>query len=42
VEATPDSHLDPDAIAATIAAVMDQPRSVWTDEIAVRPFVERF
>ena len=41
-EASPDSHLDPDAIAATMAAVMDQPRSVWTDEIAVRPWVERF
>jgi NAD(P)-dependent dehydrogenase (short-subunit alcohol dehydrogenase family) len=42
LEGSPDSHLDPDAIAATMAAVMDQPRSVWTDEIAVRPFVERF
>ncbi len=41
-EPTPDSHLDPDAIAATMAALLDQPRSVWTDEIAVRPFVERF
>ncbi len=37
-EASPDSHLDPDAMAA----VMDQPRSVWTDEIAVRPWVEQF
>ena len=42
VEPSPDSHLNPDAIAATMAAVMDQPRSVWTDEIAVRPWVERF
>ncbi len=41
-EATPDSHLDPDAIAVTMAAMLDQPRSVWTDEIAVRPFVETF
>jgi NAD(P)-dependent dehydrogenase (short-subunit alcohol dehydrogenase family) len=37
-----DSLLDPDAIAATMAALLDQPRSVWTDEIAVRPWVERF
>ena len=42
VEAAPDSHLDPDAIAATMVAMIDQPRSVWTDEIAVRPFTERF
>ncbi len=41
-EATPESHLDPDAIAATMGAVLDQPRSCWTDEIAVRPWVERF
>ena len=41
-EASPDSHLDPDAIAATMAAMLDQPRSCWTDEIAVRPAVERF
>ena len=41
-EASPDSHLDPDAIAATMAAMLDQPRSAWTDEIAIRPWVERF
>ena len=41
-EASPDSHLDPDAIAQTMAAMLDQPRSCWTDEIAVRPWVERF
>ena len=41
-EGAADSHLDPDAIAATMAAVLDQPRSCWTDEIAVRPWVERF
>ena len=41
-EGSPDSHLDPDAIAATMAAMLDQPRSCWTDEIAVRPWVERF
>jgi NAD(P)-dependent dehydrogenase (short-subunit alcohol dehydrogenase family) len=38
----PDSMLDPDAIAQTMLDIMRQPRSVWTDEIAVRPWVERF
>ena len=38
----PDSTLDPDAIAATMMDVVRQPRSCWTDEIAVRPWVERF
>ncbi len=38
----PDSMLDPDAIAATMLHMLEQPRSAWTDEIAVRPWVERF
>lgn len=38
----PDSMLDPDAIARTMMDVVAQPRSCWTDEIAVRPWVERF
>ena len=38
----PDSLLDPDAIAASMMDLVRQPRSVWTDEIAVRPWVERF
>ena len=38
----PDSMLDPDAIAATMMAMVAQPRSCWTDEIAVRPWGERF
>lgn len=38
----PDSLLDPDAIARTMLDVLAQPRSCWTDEIAVRPWVERF
>ena len=38
----PDSTLDPDAIARTMLDVARQPRSCWTDEIAVRPWVERF
>ena len=38
----PDSLLDPDAIAQTMLDVARQPRSCWTDEVAVRPWVERF
>jgi NAD(P)-dependent dehydrogenase (short-subunit alcohol dehydrogenase family) len=41
-ETTPDSHLAPDAIAEIMLAMHRQPRSAWTDEIAVRPWVERF
>ncbi len=37
-----DSLLDPDAIAQTVLDVLAQPRSCWTDEIAVRPWTERF
>jgi NAD(P)-dependent dehydrogenase (short-subunit alcohol dehydrogenase family) len=38
----PDSLLDPDAIAQTYLAVLKQPRSAWTSEMAVRPWVETF
>ena len=38
----PDSLLDPDAIAATYLHVLQQPRSAWTWEIALRPWVETF
>ncbi len=38
----PDSMLDPDAIAQTYLALIQQDRSVWSNEIAVRPWVERF
>lgn len=38
----PDSLLDPDAIAATYLHVLRQPRSSWTWEIELRPWVERF
>jgi NAD(P)-dependent dehydrogenase (short-subunit alcohol dehydrogenase family) len=38
----PDSMLDPDAIAATYLHVMRQPRSAWTWEVELRPWVERF
>ncbi len=38
----PDSTLDPDEIAATMVALLHQHRSAWSDEVAVRPWVERF
>jgi NAD(P)-dependent dehydrogenase (short-subunit alcohol dehydrogenase family) len=38
----PDSMLDPDAIAATYLGVLHQPRSAWTWEVELRPWVERF
>ena len=41
-DARPDSLLDPDAIAATYMAVLNQPRSAWTWEVELRPWVERF
>jgi NAD(P)-dependent dehydrogenase (short-subunit alcohol dehydrogenase family) len=41
-EPTPDSFLDPDAIAQTYWSVVCQPRSAWTWEIELRPWVEKF
>jgi len=38
----PDSMLDPDAIAASYVDVLHQPRSAWTWEVELRPWVERF
>jgi NAD(P)-dependent dehydrogenase (short-subunit alcohol dehydrogenase family) len=38
----PDSMLDPDAIAATYVNVLHQPRSAWSSEVELRPWVERF
>ena len=38
----PDSLLDPDAIAQTYLDLIRQHRSAWTNEIAVRPWVETF
>jgi NAD(P)-dependent dehydrogenase (short-subunit alcohol dehydrogenase family) len=38
----PDSMLDPDAIAANYLHVLRQPRSAWTWEMELRPWVEKF
>ena len=37
-----DSLLDPDAIAASYLHVLAQPRSAWTQELELRPWVEKF
>jgi NAD(P)-dependent dehydrogenase (short-subunit alcohol dehydrogenase family) len=37
-----DATLDPDAIASTYLDVLAQPRSAWTWEMELRPWVERF
>jgi NAD(P)-dependent dehydrogenase (short-subunit alcohol dehydrogenase family) len=38
----PDSLLDPDAIAQSYLHILQQPRSVWTQELELRPWVEKF
>jgi len=38
----PDSMLDPDAIAESYWNVLQQPRSAWTWELELRPWVETF
>lgn len=38
----PDSLLDPDAIAESYWHVATQPRSAWTWEVELRPWVEKF
>jgi NAD(P)-dependent dehydrogenase (short-subunit alcohol dehydrogenase family) len=38
----PDSLLDPDAIAQSYLHVLNQPRCVWSWEIELRPWVEKF
>lgn len=39
---SPDSSLDPDAIAQTYLNILRQPRSAWTWEVELRPWVEPF
>jgi len=41
-DTAPDSLLDPDAIAANYLHVLRQPRSAWTWEVELRPWVEKF
>lgn len=38
----PDSLLDPDAVALSYIAILQQPRSAWSWEIELRPWVENF
>src|ERR1700732_2092156 len=38
----PDSMLDPDAIAFSYWNVLQQPRSAWSWEVELRPWVEKF
>jgi NAD(P)-dependent dehydrogenase (short-subunit alcohol dehydrogenase family) len=38
----PASLLDPDAIAATYLHIIHQPRSAWTSEVELRPWMEKF
>jgi NAD(P)-dependent dehydrogenase (short-subunit alcohol dehydrogenase family) len=38
----PGSLIDPDAIAATYLHVIHQPRSAWSSEVELRPWVEKF
>ena len=38
----PDSMLDPDAIAMSYFSILQQPRSAWTWEMELRPWVEKF
>jgi NAD(P)-dependent dehydrogenase (short-subunit alcohol dehydrogenase family) len=40
--AKPNALLDPDAIAASYLHVLQQPRSAWTQELELRPWVEKF
>ena len=39
---SPDKFLCPDAIAETYLSIVNQPRSAWTWEVELRPWVENF
>ena len=39
---SPESMLDPDAIASSYFHVLQQPSSAWTSELELRPWVEKF
>jgi NAD(P)-dependent dehydrogenase (short-subunit alcohol dehydrogenase family) len=41
-EANPDSQLDPEAIAQSMWQLVQQPRTAWSWEIELRPWVEKF
>ncbi|HET7131187.1 MAG TPA: SDR family NAD(P)-dependent oxidoreductase [Gammaproteobacteria bacterium] len=41
-ERGPDSLLEPEAIAAAYVSLHRQPRSAWTHELDLRPWVEKF
>ena len=38
----PNSLLDPDAIAQTYLHTLQQPGSAWSQEVELRPWVEKF
>lgn len=38
----PDALLDPGAVAETYWHILQQPRSAWSWEMEVRPWVEKF
>ncbi len=38
----PTPSFDPDAVAATYLAALQQPRNAWSFEVELRPWVERF
>ena len=39
---TDDAELEPDAIAQTYMAILNQHRSAWTHEVDLRPWKESF
>jgi hypothetical protein len=41
-ERGPDSLLEPEAIAQEYVSLHRQPRSAWTFELDLRPWVEKF